>query len=81
MSTKGRFGTTSSTSNNRSAIDMTAKRSLFFGTGNAKKLEEIAQILGNEYELQSFHDLEQKIEVVEDRPDLEGNAEKKALCG
>lgn len=53
-------------------------KKIFFGTGNAKKLEEIQQIIGEQYELQSFRDLNEKIEVEEDRPTLEGNAEKKA---
>lgn len=55
------------------------KPKLFFGTGNPKKLKEIQEILGERYEIQSFHDLPEKIEVVEDRPDLTGNAIKKAL--
>lgn len=51
---------------------------LFFGTGNPKKLKEINEILGSRYEIVSFRDLPEKIEVVEDRPDLVGNAVKKA---
>ena len=55
-----------------------SKPKLFFGTGNPKKLKEINEILGERYEISSFHDLPEKIEVVEDRPDLKGNAVKKA---
>ena len=54
------------------------KPQLFFGTGNAKKLEEIQAILGDHFTIKSFRDLPEKIEVEEDRPDLEGNAIKKA---
>ena len=54
------------------------RKKLFFGTGNAKKLKEINEILGDRYEIISFRDLPEKIEVIEDRPDLEGNAIKKA---
>jgi len=54
------------------------KPRLFFGTGNGKKLTEINAILGDQFSIQSFRDLPNKIEVVEDAPDLEGNAIKKA---
>ena len=55
-----------------------ARTKIFFGTGNAKKLKEINEILGDRYEIISFRDLPEKIEVIEDRPTLEGNAIKKA---
>lgn len=54
------------------------KRRIFFGTGNGKKLEEIGAILAGQFEVKSFRDLPEKIEVIEDAPDLEGNAIKKA---
>ncbi|MEM7040041.1 MAG: RdgB/HAM1 family non-canonical purine NTP pyrophosphatase [Bacteroidota bacterium] len=54
------------------------KEILFFGTGNAGKLQEINEILGDRFELQSFRDLPEKIEVEETEDTLEGNAELKA---
>ncbi len=54
------------------------KKRIFFGTGNGKKLEEIGAILKDHFEVSSFRDLPEKIEVVEDAPDLQGNAIKKA---
>ncbi|MCL4103798.1 UNVERIFIED_CONTAM: hypothetical protein GTU68_029115 [Idotea baltica] len=54
------------------------KPRIFFGTGNGKKLTEIDAILGAQFDIQSFRDLPAKLEVIEDAPDLEGNAIKKA---
>ncbi len=55
-----------------------AKQRLFFGTGNAKKLKEIGEILGDRFEILSFHDLPEPLEVEETEPTLEGNARLKA---
>lgn len=54
------------------------KQQIFFGTGNGKKLVEIEAILGGHFQIKSFRDLDEKIEVIEDAPDLQGNAIKKA---
>ncbi|MEM1000685.1 MAG: RdgB/HAM1 family non-canonical purine NTP pyrophosphatase [Bacteroidota bacterium] len=54
------------------------KPRLFFGTGNAKKLKEISEILGDRYAISSFRDLENPPEVEETEPTLEGNAILKA---
>lgn len=54
------------------------KPRLFFGTGNAKKLKEIREILGERYDILSFSDLPEKLEVEETEPTLEGNAMLKA---
>ncbi len=56
------------------------KRQLFFGTGNAKKLDEIGQILGDRFAIKSFRDLAQPLEVEETENTLEGNARLKALA-
>lgn len=56
------------------------KRQLFFGTGNAKKLNEIGQILGDQFEIKSFHDLPAPLEVEETESTLDGNARLKALA-
>ncbi len=53
---------------------------LFFGTGNAKKLKEIGEILGNRFQILSFHDLEAPLEVEETEDTLQGNARLKALA-
>lgn len=53
-------------------------KQLFFGTGNPHKLEEISQILGSSFQVLSFHDLPEKLEVEETEATLEGNAELKA---
>lgn len=57
-----------------------ATQKLFFGTGNAKKLKEIGEILGDRFEILSFHDLPQPLEVEETEDTLEGNARLKALA-
>lgn len=51
---------------------------LFFGTGNAKKLKEIREILGDRYTLMSFNDLPAPMDVEETEDTLEGNAILKA---
>jgi XTP/dITP diphosphohydrolase len=51
---------------------------LFFGTGNAKKLKEIREILGDRFALVSFTDLPEPLEVEETEETLEGNAILKA---
>ncbi|MEY3445230.1 MAG: hypothetical protein RLZZ519_3511 [Bacteroidota bacterium] len=56
------------------------KRQLFFGTGNAKKLNEIGQILGDRFEIKSFRDLDAPLDVEETENTLEGNARLKALA-
>jgi XTP/dITP diphosphohydrolase len=57
---------------------MTMGKKIFFGTGNAKKLKEIKEILGERFTLLSFTDLPSPIEVEETEPNLEGNAILKA---
>jgi XTP/dITP diphosphohydrolase len=54
------------------------KPSLFFGTGNAKKLKEIREILGDRFTIKSFTDLPSPLEVEETESTLEGNAALKA---
>ena len=55
-----------------------ALQKIFFGTGNRQKLKEIKEILGDRYEVLSFTDLPEKIEVEETEDTLEGNAILKA---
>jgi XTP/dITP diphosphohydrolase len=55
-------------------------RTIFFGTGNAKKLQEIHGILGDRFEIKSFKDLPEPLEVEETEATLEGNARLKALA-
>jgi XTP/dITP diphosphohydrolase len=57
-----------------------AMQQIFFGTGNAKKLKEIHEILGNRFEIKSFHDLPAPLEVEETEDTLQGNAQLKALA-
>lgn len=52
-------------------------KTLFFGTNNAHKLKEIREMLGDEFEVKSFHDFPY-IDVEETEPTLEGNAMLKA---
>lgn len=52
---------------------------ILVATRNEHKLKEIAQILGSTAELLSVTAFAQIAEVVEDRPTIEGNAEKKAV--
>lgn len=54
------------------------KKTLFFGTNNEHKLSEIQQLLGDTYEIRSFRDLSQPLEVDETERTLEGNAILKA---
>lgn len=56
------------------------RRTLFFGTGNPKKLKEIHEILGDSVALRSFRDLPEPLEVEETEPTLEGNARLKAVA-
>jgi XTP/dITP diphosphohydrolase len=49
-----------------------------FATNNAHKLEEIRQLLGAQYELQSLEDIGCKEELPENQETLEGNSEEKA---
>lgn len=53
---------------------------IFFGTGNPKKLKEIQEILGDRIALKSFRDLPEPLEVEETEPTLEGNARLKAMA-
>lgn len=55
-----------------------AMQQIFFGSGNAKKLKEIREILGDRFEIKSFQDLPAPLEVEETEPTLQGNAELKA---
>jgi XTP/dITP diphosphohydrolase len=57
-----------------------ALQELFFGTGNAKKLQEIGEILGDRFHILSFRDLEAPLEVEETEDTLQGNARLKALA-
>lgn len=57
---------------------MCAMKTLFFGTNNAHKLEEIQAVLGSSFEIRSFRDLPQPIDVEETESTLEGNALLKA---
>ncbi len=54
------------------------KARIFFGTNNPHKLREINEIIGSRYELLSFKDLVEEIEVEETELTLEGNAALKA---
>jgi XTP/dITP diphosphohydrolase len=54
------------------------KSRIFFGTNNPHKLREIHQIIGSKYEVLSFKDLDEPIDVEETEPTLEGNAALKA---
>ena len=58
---------------------MQEKIKLFFGTANAHKLEEIKQILGDEFEIKSFLDLPSVPELEETETTLDGNAILKAM--
>lgn len=53
-------------------------KTLFFGTGNAHKLDEISLLLGADWTLKSFRDLPAPLEVEETESTLEGNARLKA---
>jgi XTP/dITP diphosphohydrolase len=57
-----------------------ALQKIFFGTGNAKKLKEIGEILGDQFQILSFHDLPAPLEVDETEPTLQGNAQLKAIA-
>jgi XTP/dITP diphosphohydrolase len=57
-----------------------ALQKLFFGTGNPKKLKEIGEILGDRFEILSFRDLPNPLEVEETEATLEGNARLKAVA-
>lgn len=57
---------------------MEGKKTIFFGTGNRKKIEEIQQILGQTFDIKNFGDLPEIPEVDETEPTLEGNARLKA---
>ncbi|MEM6264245.1 MAG: RdgB/HAM1 family non-canonical purine NTP pyrophosphatase [Bacteroidota bacterium] len=54
------------------------KTRIFFGTNNPNKLREIADLLPEQFELVSFRDLDEPLEVEEPDPTLEGNAAIKA---
>ncbi|MEX0822843.1 MAG: non-canonical purine NTP pyrophosphatase, partial [Balneolaceae bacterium] len=52
---------------------------IFLASGNPHKIEELQQVLQPlGIDLKSTHDIPEPEEVVEDQPDLEGNALKKA---
>ena len=51
---------------------------LFFGTNNPHKLQEIREILGGQYTILSFKDLPESFDVEETESTLEGNAKLKA---
>lgn len=57
---------------------MAEKRTIFFGTGNRKKIGEILQILGDTFEVKNFGDLAEIPEVEETESTLQGNARLKA---
>lgn len=54
------------------------KTTLFFGTNNEHKLDEISQLLNDNYEIRSFRNLSQPLDVPETERTLEGNAILKA---
>lgn len=56
----------------------TYSKEIFFGTANVHKLKEIESILGEEWQLKSFRDLEKIPAVEETENTLEGNAKLKA---
>lgn len=55
-----------------------SKKVLLFGTNNPHKLREIREIVGEEFDIKSLHDLGLNIDVEETEPTLEGNALLKA---
>jgi XTP/dITP diphosphohydrolase len=55
-----------------------ARPTIFFGTHNPHKLREIEQIIGELYQVKSFRDLPEPMDVEETEPTLEGNAALKA---
>lgn len=58
---------------------MPAPDKIFLASGNPHKIEELQQVLQPlGIELKSTRDIPDPVEVVEDKPDLEGNALKKA---
>ncbi len=54
---------------------------IFFATANPKKVKEIQQIIGSEFSIQSFLDLQDIPDVPETEITLEGNAILKAKAG
>lgn len=54
------------------------KRKLVFATNNAHKLEEIREILGDDFEIASLADIQCQEEIPETADTLEGNARQKA---
>jgi len=54
------------------------KRTLVFATNNAHKLEEVAQILGDQIELRNLKDIGCEDDIPETADTLEGNALQKA---
>lgn len=52
---------------------------LVFATNNAHKLEEIRQILGDDFDILSLKDIHFFDEIPEERDTLEGNASQKAF--
>ena len=53
-------------------------KELILASGNAHKVGEIQEILGNEYKVKGLKDLDRKIEIIEDGKTYEENALIKA---
>ncbi len=55
------------------------KKKIVLSTGNANKLREVREVIGDRFDVLSLADVDmQEFDVVEDRDTLEGNALKKA---
>jgi XTP/dITP diphosphohydrolase len=61
-----------------SKIDTAPMRTLVFATNNAHKAQEVAQILGPEFQIKTLRDIGCTEDIDETAPDLEGNALLKA---
>lgn len=53
-------------------------RQIVFATNNAHKLEELRQIMGEQFEVLSLTDINCHEDIPEDQPTIEGNARQKA---
>ena len=53
-------------------------RQIVFATNNAHKLEELRQIMGEQFEVLSLADINCHEDIPEDQPTIEGNARQKA---
>lgn len=54
------------------------KKKIVFATNNAHKLEELRQIMGEQFEVLSLADINCHEDIPEDQPTIEGNARQKA---